>query len=99
MKNAPKIISLFLIFSLNVNPAFAEKYTVAPKVGQCFMHTLKDVDASSPKKIRLLAQKSILLRFFMLANGHHPLRLKTWSTKMRGSSLIQSADSRLQLQG
>jgi hypothetical protein len=67
MRNLVKLIAFFMFFSLTTNPVFAETYKVAPKVGQCFMHTLADVDASSPQKNPIACSKTHNAEIFHVA--------------------------------
>ena len=72
MKNALKALAVLMIFSLNVNPVFAESYTVPPKVGQCFMHTLSDVGASSPQKNPIACSKKHNAEIFYVGKWPAP---------------------------
>jgi hypothetical protein len=67
MKNLAKMITFIFILSVNVSPVFAENYTVAPKVGQCFMHSLDDVGASSPQKNPIACSKTHNAEIFQVA--------------------------------
>lgn len=58
MKLTLRIIILSLLLNLQWTPAQSATYNVAPKFGQCFMHSLADVDASHPQKNPISCSKS-----------------------------------------
>ncbi len=67
MKTRYVLSVISLCFSLVTTPAFAEAYTIAPKVGQCFMHTMADVSASNPQKNPIPCSKAHNAEIFQMS--------------------------------